>query len=294
MARGEASDGTSERALLEAIAADPADAEARLVYADFLEERGERARAEEVRALVGAAIPCLACAHFEWSSLDADRCAAFPGGIDRAILLARVYHDVPTPRDGGLRFTLSLSRAGATRRHDAWRRVRLSRALRREDPLGAIVSALEEGATRPPGGARAWEETRDAIAAFVVALRVGEHARALQALERTERRLALEGCDARDDKGWLGGARALYDVRRELGLGRLDGLAGRLAGRFRSDYVEARLHATLLASLRLAWPSGPAEEHFTRWADAPDLGWAQHPTFLLELSSNARGGGGPT
>lgn len=44
---------TDEQAFLDALAADPADDTTRLVYADWLDDRGEAAKAEYLRMVVG-------------------------------------------------------------------------------------------------------------------------------------------------------------------------------------------------------------------------------------------------
>ncbi len=302
MASGEhRSADVSEAEILRALAEVPGDRDARSVYADWLEERGRAAEAGHVRAMTRSPAPCLTCRHFEWSWLGPDRCDAFRAGIPPEIARALVLHDVPHDGDGGLVFSPATDTgAGAERRHDAWGRLPLRRTSRAADRLGAAVSYLESGmAIGPLLGAvaddvrAAWPSAGDAIAVFVVALRVGATEHALWALEHTAARLELERCDALDDKGWLGAASLIADVRRRVLRGQLRGVAGLLGAKQRSDYVEARLHRMVLHALRLDWPEGPSREQLSRWAREPDLGWGEQPSFLEEAGP-ARGGVAPT
>jgi uncharacterized protein (TIGR02996 family) len=291
----------TEEEILRALAAAPGDRDARSVYADWLEERGRVDRAEQVRRLTRSPAPCLTCAHFEWSWLGADRCDGFREGIPHALLRADELHDVPREGDGGLVYAPATdANAGAERRHDAWGRLPLRRASRAEDALGAAVSYLESGMAIGPllpsvaGQVRAaWPTAGDAIAAFVVALRVGATDRALYAIDHARVRLELEHCDALDNKAWSGASQMLEDARRRLARGELTGLAALLGAKQQNDYVEARLHRMILHGLRLGWTEGPTESELGRWQRAPDLGWGEQPSFLEEAGP-ARGGVAPT
>ena len=66
---------TDEHALLAAIAAAPLDDAPRLVYADWLQERGEETRADYLRAIVTLMRP-------PEDPVIVERCVALAGGLD--------------------------------------------------------------------------------------------------------------------------------------------------------------------------------------------------------------------
>lgn len=215
-------------------------------------------------------LQCHGCDRYAWSTLDSDRCGAFPEGIPDAIWLGDADHSEPYPGDGGVR-RLPIAGDPAERekaRHAAWGKSAVDRLAHDADPLGEIVAAVD----RSPLEARldaasleaAWLTTRNAPAMLLVLLKARRTSELARAVGLASAQLDLEGCDYLNDKGWLGVSLTLASYQSESAMGDARAAWAALSAPFRDGYLTTRVQQTLLRVMRRLVPAPPAASEWAR------------------------------
>lgn len=236
-------------------------------------------------------LQCHGCDHFAWSTLESDRCGAFPEGIPDAIWLGGADHAHAYPGDGGVR-RLPIVGPPANRvamRRAAWSKRAVDRLAHESDPLGGIIVSVE----RSPLDARldrasldaAWAATEDAPAMLLVLLKARRIAELARAVRLTSAQLDLEGCDYLDDKGWLGVSLTLASYQTESSLADPRAAWTALSAPFRDGYLTTRVQQTLLRSMRRVVPEPPPAAEWARpGSDLDNIGALSDAVVAMRLA----------
>jgi hypothetical protein len=241
-------------------------------------------------------LQCHGCRHYAWSSLESDRCAAFPDGIPDAIWLGEHDHAEPFPGDGGVRRAPPAGAAPgpgggkaadpAELRHEAWGKQGVQRFAHEADPLGAIVAGIDreplDVPLDPATLAEAWRTTRDAPAMLLVMLRARRSRELARAIALADAQLNAENCDFLHDKGWLGVSLTLVSYESEARLADARAAWAALSSPIGNGYLMARTQQTLLRSIRRIVPEAPlAPEWAASDADVSAIGTLSDAVIAL-------------